>query len=305
MYPNMLPIVEVENGALIIKGYCERRFVHTHGLKHTTSLIVPVLSYEEGRILTIDKCEKYINDALALGETPPTAQMSIDIAGGHLEYSELTEKEKIEGIITEEIMRKNAIRKVEERLLIKVGDDYGKMIVNPSKLRFIGTYECSSAQNNEVGYVYSYEVPTGNYVAEIIGYTREGEPKKILLQVMEFMLSELSYMNDMFRIGKSSGYKICDGLSRILDTGDELYTVMNIKKSENGKGAEKKPRKFNIGIEVYPPVSSDSESTVFSYRESFFGTAKQADDRARELVKQRAGELNVPTTSASYFVEEL
>lgn len=305
MYLDMIPIVEVENGILTIKGYCERRFVHTHGLKHTTSLIVPVLSYEEGRILTIDKCEKYINAALALGETPSTAQLSIDIVGGHLEYRGMTEKDKREGIITEEIMRKNAISKVEERLLIKVGDDYGKMVVNPSKFRFVGTYECNSAQNNEIGYVYAYEVPADNYVAQIIGYNREGEPKKLSLQVMEFMLSELLYMNDMFRTGKSSSYKICDGLSRILDTGDELYTVMNIKKSENGKWTDKKTHKFNIGIEVYLPVSSDSESTVFSYRESFFGTERQANERGRELVKQRASELNVSTSNASYFVEEL
>lgn len=305
MITEMYPIVEFENGDFMIKGYCERRYIHKTGLKHMTSLIIPVLSYDEGRILTMDKCEKYIYEALELGDPIPVAQMSVDIFGGHLDYEELTAKEKQEGVISEDMMKRNAGKRLEERLLMKSDNGYMDITVNLSKMKFIGTYECREIDNNEVGYVYTYEMMPGDYMAEIIEYTNTGEIKKLRLEVTEFLLSELFSMNDIFKTGKSSGYKICDGLGRILDTGDELYTIMNIKKPENGKGIDKKLRKFNICIEAYPPVSRDSENSVLRYYESFFGTQRQANERGYALAKQRAGELNIATANISYSVEAM
>lgn len=303
----MYPIVESENGKLMIKGYCERRYIHKMGLKHTTSLIMPVLSYDEGRILTVDKCEKYIAEALAFGDPAPVAQMSVDIFGGHLEYSNLTEEEKSTGIISEDMMKRNAVRRVEERILTKSDDDYVNITVNPSKMKFVGIYECHSEHNNEIGYVYTYELAPGDYIAEIVEYTEESETTKLRLNTYEFLLSELSYMNSMLKNGKLTSYTICDGLSRLLEANDYLYEAVGIKKPENGKNGNREPGKYNINVDIYIPSNSENSGQipVKHSEESFFGTKRQADERGRQLVKQMSGLLGGSYSDSSYWLDEM
>lgn len=304
----MLPVISFEGDTVSVKGFCERAFVHNNSLTHVTSLVIPISDRDSGRILTMDKCEKYISNALALRTEIPVAQLSIDIFGGHLTYDDLTPEEKDASVITEEIMRRNAVNKLSAGLVRKTDSDtYEPVEIYPEKMKFVGIYNCSSPDNNEQGYVYSYEIePRSDYTAMSKAYGKNGDMVRIPLTVSEFLLSELLNLNQMWKNSKSPGYKICDGLGRILDTGDRLYADVGIPKPRSDKNADKELRKFIIHVHTLVLAKGrDEQDRVVDYNTSFFGTKRQAEERGKELFKQYTGIAgNASSHNSSYWIEE-
>lgn len=307
----LFPVIEMVNGKPEIKGFCERRFVHKHRLLHATSLIIPVLSFAAGRILTVDKCEKYISNAAALGDPPPIAQLSVDIFGGHINFDDLSEDERKKGTITTEIMKRNAVNRLSERLFTGDGDKRTPIEVNDWKMKFVGIYECNHTGNNELGYVFTYDMSdmpaNQGYTSFIeIDIPEMDEPKIIKLEVIEFVMSELLYMNDMLNSGKSSGYKICDGLERILNTGEAVYKATGISVPKDAKNADNETAKYVVHTRIL--VSSrerNADTAVIERAESFYGTKREAEERGKQLLKQQAHGMGLSNSSEnSYWIEK-
>lgn len=300
-----LPVIENENGRMLIKGFCEREYVHKKRLLHATSLVIPVLSFSTGQILTMDKCEKYIANALASGEKVPIAQLSIDLFGGHPSYDFIKSRVGSDLELTEEIMRDNAVDRLLTGLYIKSsGDELKPIEVIPKNMNFIGIYRNNDAFNYEEGFLYTYELPKrDDYIAVVTIYGKNGESKKIRLTVHEFLLSELFNMYQMLINKNSSGYNFSDGIGRLLETGDSLYKVLGMKKPESEKDAEKNLKRYTIHVNcLLKSDSADDEARTINRSEPYFGTKRDVEIRAKEILKQQNSNYNV--TDSSYWIEE-
>ena len=155
----MIPVLKMNGGKISVLGKMPRTLAHgPDPVLHATAVIAAVLP--DGRILFADKTEKMrLKGRLSQLYEDGTVKNSlsvIDIFGGHMDFSDLTEKDISEGL-SEETYRKCAARELSEELLIP--DKKGilrPLPVDMDRLVLIGMYEMENDHNREISAAYLY-----------------------------------------------------------------------------------------------------------------------------------------------------
>ncbi|MGI6174645.1 MAG: hypothetical protein ACOYJC_00510 [Christensenellales bacterium] len=229
MSVEILPIVEQQDEQIRIVGYEEREKIHREGLRHVTSLVLPVFAQNRRKVLTLDKFNKARKKAQLRGMPAPQRKPQIDVFGGHVTQQELRLKDRSEGILSGETMRRSALKELSEELFLVSDSKLYAYPVDASKLYELGWFAYEGCGNNELGFAFLYMLDgypdNDRFMGADCVLSAESGVEEISLDTNIYTIMELLKKNRLENESVQS-YEICDGLKRLLDEQDTLLPLL-------------------------------------------------------------------------------
>ena len=219
-----IPKIEAHDDTLVVVDRVERHKAHEKPRQwHPTSLILVLDA--EGLVVTVDKYPKNLQKAEVYGYEPPAPSCRPDAMGGHIQYEQLTEAERQQGL-TDETFRRGALCELSEEILV----DGQSLNPDPALLRYHGIIRIE--EEAEFAGVFSYRIQ-GEHA--FTGYDDlalpHGGREQLLLPTARFSPEELLALYQETKAGTTvlakNGlpYRFSTGLAAILEQPNWLNWV--------------------------------------------------------------------------------
>jgi hypothetical protein len=179
---------------------------------HVTSLIIPILTLDENKILVVNKLER---NKLKRPHDQYPAQCYFDIFGGHFRYDLVPKNERKAGLMSFETARKQAFKELCEEL-IPISDNIPPFRIE--QLEYIGLYPYNNKSNYELSVLFAIDLgnPLKKYKACDDIVINNQEVRQIDLPIESYKYEKLMEISEKEDDKK---FFLHDGLTRILREG--------------------------------------------------------------------------------------